>query len=245
MSDAAKGVIVCLTALAAFGGGIWYFKAGEPGTRAVSARPDSSSSDSAPAPPATPKARAATPPDSWKTINAAPEVNPRLTRAHYDQLHDGMTEEELTRLLGEVTEVKIGTSTERNEADSVKVLRWAQRKPYEAIDVELINGLSRGKGTTLTATVMGTKLPEPRFEPPGLSQANFDKVENGMTEDQVIALFGPSRGSTTKEGTFNGKPYHIRTLLWKQASPDVTITVTFNNHKVSGKNRIVLTPIKK
>jgi hypothetical protein len=66
-----------------------------------------------------------------------------------------------------------------------------------------------------------------------------------MTEDQVRAILGPPGGSRTSEGTFNGHPYHTRVLLWKEENPNRTITVTLRSHKVSGKNWIQLTPLKR
>jgi hypothetical protein len=244
MSEALKGVLVLLAGLVAFLGALCYFMAGEP--RAEPAATLLAPSTSTP-PSSAPESKAVPAADVWMAINTAPKVNPRLTRAHFDQIQDGMTEERLTRLLGEVTEVKIQTKPDPNDDDLVKVLRWAQRESHETIEVELVNGRSQGKSTTLAAAAVVGKLPILLAEPPGMSRRNFEKIANGMTENQVTAILGPFGGSTTREGTWNGNPFHRRTLLWKQSSPqqDLTITVTFSDHKVSGKNWIQLTPIKK
>jgi hypothetical protein len=78
-----------------------------------------------------------------------------------------------------------------------------------------------------------------------LTRANFDRIENGMTEQQVLAILGSPGGSKTKKGTYNGHPFHTKMLLWKQYNPKLTITVTLRSEKVSGKNWIQVGPLKR
>jgi hypothetical protein len=67
-----------------------------------------------------------------------------------------------------------------------------------------------------------------------------------MTEDQVRAIFGPPNGSSTKQGTINGQPFHTKVLSWKHSNSNVnlTITVTLRDEKVGGKNWIQIGPSK-
>ena len=66
-----------------------------------------------------------------------------------------------------------------------------------------------------------------------------------MTEDEVLEILGPSHSSSTSTITSNGQTHTTRKLAWRQATPNLTITVTLRDGTVSGKNRIEITPIKK
>jgi outer membrane protein assembly factor BamE (lipoprotein component of BamABCDE complex) len=62
-----------------------------------------------------------------------------------------------------------------------------------------------------------------------LSQANFDKIQTGMTITQVTAILGePTESSSVDVAVFSGT-----VSKWKAG--DVTITVQFVNGKVVAK----------
>lgn len=62
-----------------------------------------------------------------------------------------------------------------------------------------------------------------------VSQENFDKVQTGMSQDEVEAILGaPDESSSTSLGTFSGGA-----SAWK--SKDATITVQFLNGTVQFK----------
>jgi hypothetical protein len=82
---------------------------------------------------------------------------------------------------------------------------------------------------------------------PGLTRENFDRIQNGMTEREVTDILGPPKGSSTRTTTTNGHTTKKRVLVWRQYIPGQhkpyrTITVTFTNDQVSGKNWIQITP---
>jgi hypothetical protein len=82
---------------------------------------------------------------------------------------------------------------------------------------------------------------------PGLTRENFDRIQNGMTEREVTDILGPPKGSSTRTTTTNGHTTKKRVLAWRQYiagqyKPYRTITVTFTNDQVSGKNWIQITP---
>jgi hypothetical protein len=86
--------------------------------------------------------------------------------------------------------------------------------------------------------------------PSRMTRENFDRIHNGMTEQEVIEILGPARGSSTKTVTQNGHTNQKKKLAWRQYQPgqykpSLTITVTISNEKVSGKNWIQITPKEK
>jgi len=260
-----------------FGVGIWYFDwaGGLPFASNAAAPlelPDLSQAAAAPAPvPSPPEEIDSAPPEIDETLRPAPPVNPRLTLASYERIHDGMTEDEVTAFLGDPTAVRLKSDLSRKPPRQIRVLRWRQLKPFEEIEVEFVDGLSRATFTTLSAAEPPKKpsetsqpsappvqpasppaqSPKPRSSPsawPGLTRANFDQIQNGMTESQVVSLLGLPSGSATRTGTMNSNLFYIKTLTWRQqASSDVSLTVlvTLRNDKVSGKNWIQVGPKKR
>jgi hypothetical protein len=77
-----------------------------------------------------------------------------------------------------------------------------------------------------------------------LTRADFEQIQNGMTEREVLAILGSPSGSTSKRGTVNGHPFNTKTMMWKRTNPNIKITVTLRDDKVTGKNCIQINPKK-
>jgi hypothetical protein len=91
-----------------------------------------------------------------------------------------------------------------------------------------------------------TRAPNPVAAPAGsskLTRENFDRVQNGMTEDQVREILGPPGGSSDNTVTTNASTTRTKTFTWRQVNPTLTVTVTIRNEKVSGKNWQQITPL--
>lgn len=75
-----------------------------------------------------------------------------------------------------------------------------------------------------------------------LTRANFDWIQNGMTENQVTAILGPPHSSSQRTA---------KVLTWRQIdrNPDgnlsLTVTVTLRGGKVAGKNWQVINYLKR
>jgi hypothetical protein len=69
-----------------------------------------------------------------------------------------------------------------------------------------------------------------------LTRQNFDQIQSGMTEDQVTDILGSPKGRSQKTVTSSGSTTQTRVLSWTQVNPNLTITVTFTNERVTGKN---------
>jgi hypothetical protein len=83
------------------------------------------------------------------------------------------------------------------------------------------------------------RAPNPVAAPAGsskLTRENFDRIQNGMTEAQVREILGPPRGSSDNTVTTNASTNRTKMFTWRQVNPNLTITVTIRNEKVSGKN---------
>jgi hypothetical protein len=91
MPDALKPVLVLLAGLVAFVGALAYFMAADPGNGPASAPV----AHSEPPPATAPGEKEEKQPE---TLQAAPEVDPQLTRANSDKTREGMNESDLTRL---------------------------------------------------------------------------------------------------------------------------------------------------
>jgi internalin A len=251
-----KGVTLVTAGILAFIVGVWCFAPAAPSPAAVSA-PDPPPMEVPPAttdailplsPPAETDETPATAPSALTPPNTPETANPRLTRANFDLIANGMTEEQVKVLLGNPTAAKLKTNPTR------RALQWAQRKPFAVIEVEFINGLSAAKTTTLVPAapppdpaVTSTKPPNPAPVYAGwgkMTRANFELIKNGMTEDEVRAIFGPPKGTASRTTTMEGNTFRQKTLMWSHYQPDLTlkITVTIRNEKVSGKNWIQIGP---
>jgi hypothetical protein len=87
--------------------------------------------------------------------------------------------------------------------------------------------------------VTSAKAPNPVAAPAvssKLTRENFDQIQNGMTEAQVKDILGPPRGSSDNTVTTNASTNRTKTFTWRQVNPNLTVTVTIRNEKVSGKN---------
>jgi hypothetical protein len=81
--------------------------------------------------------------------------------------------------------------------------------------------------------------PNPARSPAGspkLTRQNFDQIQSGMTEDQVTDILGPPKGRSQKTVTSNGSTTRTKVFSRRQVNPNLTITVTFRNERVTGKN---------
>ena len=75
----------------------------------------------------------------------------------------------------------------------------------------------------------------------GISQRNYDKIKDGMTQQQVEAILGPAtiQSSDTSSapgmpvGAPSGTPASASVLTWQEGS--YAIFVIFDNGKVIGK----------
>jgi hypothetical protein len=93
--------------------------------------------------------------------------------------------------------------------------------------------------------VAGTDSSKPnaaKKDPSKLTRANYDLIHNGMKEDEVTAILGAPGGSSKNVGTFNGRPFDRKGMIWKTTDWSVTIKVKFTDGKVSDKEWIKLSP---
>src|SRR5262249_55124052 len=141
----------------------------------------------------------------------------RLTRANFDQIHKGMTEDQVKALLGVPTDVTFKTDPMEGKARLLKTLQWTQLNPPVTIEIETIDGVVDTKTTNLPpAPPPKKKKDETQYTGwVGVMREKFDSIENGMTQGEVTYILGPALGSATRTGTINGHEYHIRTLSWK------------------------------
>jgi hypothetical protein len=266
-----NGVILALAGALAFGAGVWYFVFAAPApspavTEEFSVFPPAETdpalaqavADGTEVPPPPPAVETATPPRIPEATDPALAVNPLLTWANFNQIRKGMTEEEVRIILGDPTRSKTKTDVSSGLPRQVKVVQWTQVRPLAVIEVEFVNGLAEAKTTTLSAvaaapmppkqpTETSAKPPIPPAGPAGsskLSRENFELIQTGMTEVEVKAILGPPNGTNTRTITTNGKTTRTMVFTWRQQNPHLTITVTFRNDKVAGKNWIQLNPLK-
>lgn len=267
-----KAMPLVLSGILAFAGGFWFFlpKASpraavhEP-TPAEAPAPDEApvaADPEAEAPLAENRVVPRIPPAPEQSAPAGAVAAPRLSRAKFEAISDGMTEEQVNAILGEPTEIRFRSDTRRNDTPVVKIHQWTQLTPAGSIEVYFTNGLSSAKSTTFAAAPPPKKEPgpDPALAFPGtrLTQVNFAKIKLGMTEDQVTEILGPARGSATSTITSSGATHVTRTLTWRLGGDNnrlprylntlpkgLTITVTFRDGAVSGTNWMWIGPIPK
>ena len=247
-----KGVPPILAGTLIFVVATWYFRSVVPSLFSPNAPVFPPEEMPTPAVPAEEPPTA--PPVTPSAFEPAPAVNPRLTRANFDRIRDGMTEEQVAELLGDPTGAEAKMEHGKSRGHQVTTLQWTQLTSPATIEVEFIDGRSGAKSTTLSPAApfgqsggTSTRSLKPTGAAIGSSnvtRANFDRIESGMTEQQVLAILGPPTGSSTKKGTINGQSFQTRLLVWRQKSSNVTITVTLRSEKVSGKNCIQVNPFK-
>ncbi len=215
-----KGITLVLFGISAFVVGTWYFVSAVPERDAspVSAvTPGEKQEEAATA--STPSLSAdaeiaGTAPNTPSASNSATAGDWRLTRANFDMIKKGMTEDQVKVLLGNPTETTIKTDPKPGQARLLKTLQWIQLKPAVKIEVEFIDGKAGDKKTNLPPGPPPRK-PEAEYTGSfGLTRAKYDSIENGMTHDEVIAILGQPIEDWTEKGTINGtRPYQKGKLI--------------------------------
>jgi hypothetical protein len=250
--------IAVLVPIIAFFGGTWYFLNAE-SSSGPSTAPATASTDISVPPEATIEDEASKVEDPKISSSSIPATSSasatvsRLTRANFDKIKKGMSEEQVRAILGSPTETTFKTDTAKDQGRMVKSLQWSQVSPSAAIEIEFIDGLAGTKTTTLPPP----PPPRPKLTDNDLLaglplrlRQNYPLIKGGMTEDEVTDLIGPGLGTHIETGTINGNPYHIKTWSWKYYIPDqyypyVTVIVKFTNGKVTGQNWMQVEPKKK
>ena len=70
----------------------------------------------------------------------------------------------------------------------------------------------------------------------GLTTADYDKIENGMTKSEVEDILGePTTGNEKGSGGMGAGGMAVSVSVWKDG--DTSITVTYLNGKVKGKGK--------
>jgi hypothetical protein len=151
-----------------------------------------------------------------------------FTRANFDKIKKGMTEEQVRAILGSPTDITYKTDTAKDKSRFLKSLEWTQLNPKATIEIELIDGLVEKKTTTLPAPPPPPPKPNPNDEVAGLSlrrRVNYPLIKFGITEDEVLDLLGPGPAPEThiEKGTINGSPYNLKTLSWKYYIPNPVV----------------------
>ena len=73
--------------------------------------------------------------------------------------------------------------------------------------------------------------------PDKMTMEKFNKIETGMTYEQVVAIVG-SEGELSTESSYGS--YSMKIYSWKASNGIANATVSFTNGKVSGKSQIGL-----
>jgi outer membrane protein assembly factor BamE (lipoprotein component of BamABCDE complex) len=117
---------------------------------------------------------------------------PGVTQAVFDKIDKGMAADELFRLLGKPPGADDALRTGKDA-----VLNWMTADGNSIVDVTLSGGKVTRKGTTATWPVVypgdAAVNPQPAI---AVTQANFDKIDKGMTLDDLTKLLGGPPTST-------------------------------------------------
>jgi hypothetical protein len=128
----------------------------------------------------------------------------KLDHEHIDRITLGMSPQDVEKL--------IGPTHLSNESGGVKHMRWPnQERTFEAKfkDDKLVSKAADGL----------------EQETAKITKENAEKVQNGMTLKEVVALLGPSKRDEENESK--------RVLSWEKEG--LAVHVTFTDGKVSGK----------
>ena len=71
-----------------------------------------------------------------------------------------------------------------------------------------------------------------------INKANYDKIQDGMTENEVVAILGKGHSRNYSSTTKGGVRTSSNVMTWRNG--DISITVTFKDDKVVGKTQIGL-----
>ena len=69
---------------------------------------------------------------------------------------------------------------------------------------------------------------------PGVTKANFDNVEDGMTEKEVEEIFGEPANDRWRWFSVSSSPYMPVNVIWRR-DDGACATITFSGRKVIGK----------
>lgn len=71
-----------------------------------------------------------------------------------------------------------------------------------------------------------------------INQANYDKIQDGMSLSEVEAILGKGKEQASTGGSFGGFNMNSKTMVWQDGSK--IISVGFLNGEVIGKSQIGL-----
>jgi predicted Zn finger-like uncharacterized protein len=236
-------LILCGGAGAAVIGGLWYFL-NRPASGPIAAAPTPTGqpgdgplkTDNTNPPTKTPNGDAPsspTPPD--KTSN--PSSASTITQANFDKVDKGMTLDAVTALLGPETDIGRKPPEHDYVNGGTKIVVIMMRGQ--------VTGKSNNQGwpvvypSDVAASPPPTtdKLPPPDKPPPvpkvQITQELFDKIDKGMTMDQLVALAGKPSGNDDLR-RLNDPSVDTR-VSWENFVADVGITVDMVQGKVTSK----------
>ncbi len=73
-----------------------------------------------------------------------------------------------------------------------------------------------------------------------VSKSSYDKITKGMTLEEVEVVLGKGKASETGEGLVDVKANGTSASVWVWEDGDKTITVVFENNKVTRKSSVGL-----
>ena len=133
-------------------------------------------------------------PTGWPVVWPAdvaqnlPPDKPGITQANFDKIAKGMNLEDLTKLLGPRTSRDEITGLEDRGIDAEQL--W--RDPSNGMTIDVFTGMDLVKekknGQNWPIVYPADVLHNPKAGP---SHEAFDKIDKGMTEDDLVKLLGP------------------------------------------------------
>jgi outer membrane protein assembly factor BamE (lipoprotein component of BamABCDE complex) len=196
--------------------GLWYF--GKLPTNLIAAGPGAPKPPDKPgdgAPPKTDDTNPPKPPDK--------PADPVVNQANFDKIAKGMKLDDVTGVLGKRPNDHKETTGRAGDVAFI----WKSADNQTSIEV----GISQGKVTDKQSSANwplswpADAAQNPPPDKPGVvSQGNFDKIDKGMTEDDVAKLLGPPKYRLEKVQAL--QPGDVR-LGWggSEAVPDVVVVL--------------------
>jgi outer membrane protein assembly factor BamE (lipoprotein component of BamABCDE complex) len=118
-----------------------------------------------------------------------------LTKAKLDQLHAGMTEQEIKKVLG--------APTSAGKLAGGRILIWEEGETKVQVTIQ------NDKALALVATHLEQEIDK-------ITKENVSRLQPGMTVGQVVDLLGPGKSETWSTGS--------RTLVWEYGKKQVETT---------------------